>query len=66
MYVNELLQEAVVSPPVPVCDIQLCTVRACDRGSDLRFCFEIISPKQRTYLLQVKKAPTHYTVTKSM
>lgn len=52
-------QEAMVSPPVPVCDIQLCTVRSCDRDTDQRFCFEIISPKMRTYLLQAEDELSH-------
>ncbi|CAM9560033.1 unnamed protein product, partial [Phaeothamnion confervicola] len=46
--------EVAVSPPVSVCDIKLCTVRECDKDADLRFCFEIISPKQRTYMLQAE------------
>lgn len=47
-------QEAYVSPPVRVCDIKLCHVKSCLKDSDLRFSFEIISPKQRTYLLQAR------------
>ncbi|CAN0162884.1 unnamed protein product, partial [Discosporangium mesarthrocarpum] len=47
-------QEVAVSPPIKVCDIKLCTVRACTKDTDLRFSFEIISPRQRTYLLQAE------------
>jgi len=52
-------QELSESHPVLVCDIQLCTVRSCEKGSDLRFSFEIISPKQRTYLLQAEDDISH-------
>jgi hypothetical protein len=37
-----------------VCDIMLCTVKICDSPSDVRFCFEIISPGSRTYMLQAE------------
>ncbi len=40
---------AVVSPPVTVCDIMLCTVRECNKPGDARFTFEIVSPNNRTY-----------------
>lgn len=38
---------------VLVCDVILCTVRECE-SSDLPFCFEIISPNRRAYLLQAE------------
>jgi hypothetical protein len=52
-------QELTVSPPVLVCDVKLCTVRACDKENDFRFSFEIISPKQRTYVLQAEDEQSH-------
>jgi len=37
--------------PQPVCDIMLCTVREV-KNSELKCCFEIISPNKRAYVLQ--------------
>lgn len=35
----------------PVCDMLLCTVRQV-KNAELRYCFEIISPNKRAYMLQ--------------
>ncbi len=37
-----------------VSNIELCTVRACEKASDYRFCFEIVGPKQSTCVLQAE------------
>eukprot|EP00752_Nemacystus_decipiens_P002697 g2518.t1 len=53
-------QEAHTSKPKHVCDIKLCHVRSCLKDTDLRFCFEIISPQRRTtYLLQAEDEESH-------
>ncbi|CAM9785225.1 unnamed protein product [Chrysoparadoxa australica] len=39
---------------VMVCDVKLCTVRACDKDVDPCFCFEVISAKNRNYILQAE------------
>lgn len=44
---------------VKVCDIMLSTVRECKVPSTLRFCFEILSPNSRPYMLQAS-GPENY------
>jgi len=47
-------EEVDVQPPVTVCDIMLCTVRECNKPTDHRFCFEIVSPQNRTYVCKAE------------
>jgi hypothetical protein len=44
-----------IGPPRgEICDLMLSTVRECQRPGDPRFSFEILSPGQRVYMLQVR------------
>lgn len=52
-------QETSVSEPVRVCDIKFSTVKSCLGEADLRFSFQIISPKHRTYVLQASGVFRH-------